>query len=163
MELTHFDNNGNARMVDISNKNITKRTAIATGCIRVSKETLGAIIDKKITKGDVFSVATTAGIMAIKKNFELIPMCHIILIDNATITWEINDKADLDDKCEIKCFAKVSCESKTGAEMEALSGASIALLTVYDMVKAVDKDMVITDIMLLEKTGGKSGDIKKNI
>ena len=163
MNLTHFDNVGNANMVDISDKNITKRTAIATGKILVSKKTLNTILDKKITKGDVFTVATTAGIMAIKKNYELIPMCHIISIDNAKITWDINSNENINGNCEIICKSYVSCTDKTGAEMEALTGASVSLLTIYDMVKSIDKNMVITDIMLVEKTGGKSGDYKKNI
>lgn len=159
MELTHFDENGNARMVDVGDKDITKRIAIAEGKIIVSKEVYNAIINKEIKKGDVLTVATTAGIMGVKKNFEIIPMCHILNITNAKIEWEINDNVLPNNNYEIKCICTVKCEGKTGVEMEALTGVSVALLTVYDMVKAIDKKMVISNIYLREKDGGKSGHI----
>lgn len=162
MELTHFDENGNARMVDVGDKEVTKRIAVAEGKIVVCKNVYDAIKNKEIKKGDVLTVATTAGIMGVKKNFEIIPMCHILNITNAKIEWEVNDTANADGLYEIKCICTVKCEGKTGVEMEALTGVSIALLTVYDMVKAIDKTMVIKDICLIEKDGGKSGHFVKS-
>ena len=162
MELTHFDENGNARMVDVGDKEVTKRIAVAEGKIVVCKNVYDAIKNKEIKKGDVLTVATTAGIMGVKKNFEIIPMCHILNITNAKIEWEVNDTANADGLYEIKCICTVKCEGKTGVEMEALTGVSIALLKVYDMVKAIDKTMVIKDICLIEKDGGKSGHFIKS-
>ena len=162
MELTHFDENGNARMVDVGDKEVTKRIAVAEGKIVVCKNVYDAIKNKEIKKGDVLTVATTAGIMGVKKNFEIIPMCHILNITNAKIEWEVNDTANTDGLYEIKCICTVKCEGKTGVEMEALTGVSVALLTVYDMVKAIDKTMVIKDICLIEKDGGKSGHFVKS-
>ncbi|MBP3200089.1 MAG: cyclic pyranopterin monophosphate synthase MoaC [Lachnospiraceae bacterium] len=162
MELTHFDENGNARMVDVGEKEVTKRIAVAEGKIVVCKNVYDAIKNKEIKKGDVLTVATTAGIMGVKKNFEIIPMCHILNITNAKIEWEINDTANEEGLYEIKCICTVKCEGKTGVEMEALTGVSVALLTVYDMVKAIDKTMVIKDINLIEKDGGKSGHYVKS-
>ncbi len=159
MELSHFDENGNARMVDVSNKEVTKRVAIASGKINIDEIAYDAIRNEKLKKGDVFAVATTAGIMAVKKNFEIIPMCHILNITHAEIKWKINDTPDKDGRYDINCKCIVECDGKTGVEMEALTGVSVALLTVYDMVKAVDKSMVISDIYLEEKDGGKSGHI----
>lgn len=159
MELTHFDENGNARMVDVGEKSITKRYAIASGKIFVSKEVFEAIKYKTVEKGDVLTVATTAGIMGVKKNYEIIPMCHTLNVTSAKIDWEINDIPLIDKNYEIICNCTVKCEGKTGVEMEALSGVSIALLTVYDMCKAIDKKMVIGNIYLKEKDGGKSGHI----
>lgn len=159
MELTHFDENGNARMVDVGEKEITKRIAIAEGKIEVSKEVYAAIKNKEIKKGDVLTVATTAGIMGVKKNFEIIPMCHILNITNAKIEWELNDTPLQNGNHEVKCICTVKCEGKTGVEMEALTGVSVALLTVYDMCKAIDKKMIIGNIYLKEKDGGKSGHI----
>ena len=153
MELTHFDENGNARMVDVSDKDKTSRTAVAEGFITLSREAFDAVTNKTISKGDVLTVAQTAGIMACKKTSELIPMCHLLVLDHASITFEM-----LDETCEIRTICTVSNEGKTGVEMEALSGVSVALLTIYDMCKAVDKHMVISRIHLLEKHGGKSGD-----
>lgn len=152
MELTHFDSNGNARMVDVSDKEITFRVAKAFGKIIVSDAIFDAIQNKEIKKGDVLTVATTAGIMGAKKCFELIPMCHILQLSKCAITWELKK-----DKNEVHCFSEVKCEGKTGVEMEAITAVSIALLTVYDMCKAIDKKMIISDIRLLEKQGGKSG------
>lgn len=159
MELTHFDENGNARMVDVGEKDITSRFAVASGKIFVCKEVYDAIKNKDVKKGDVLTVATTAGIMACKRTFELIPMCHILNLTSAKINWEMNDEQLPDGNYEIKCTCLVKCEGKTGVEMEALTGVSVALLTVYDMVKAIDKKMIIGDIYLKEKDGGKSGHI----
>lgn len=164
MELTHFDENGNARMVDVGDKDITKRIAIAKGSIKVSKQIFDAIKNKDVKKGDVLTVATTAGIMGCKKTFEMIPMCHILNLTNAKITWELvdeeKDNRDIfENPCEIICTCTVKCEGKTGVEMEAITGVSVALLTVYDMCKAIDKKMVIGNIFLAEKDGGKSGHI----
>lgn len=156
MELTHFDENGNARMVDVSSKDITLREAIAKGTINLNKETYDAIKNKSIKKGDVLTVATTAGIMGIKNTYSAIPMCHILNITHASITWEMDDNEN-----KITCIATVKCEGKTGVEMEALHGVTVALLTVYDMVKAIDKNMEITDIYLVKKSGGKSGTYEK--
>lgn len=156
MELTHFDENGNARMVDVSSKDITLREAIAKGTIKLNKETYDAIKNKSIKKGDVLTIATTAGIMGIKNTYSAIPMCHILNITHASITWEMNDNEN-----KITCIATVKCEGKTGVEMEALHGVTVALLTVYDMVKAIDKSMEITDIYLVKKSGGKSGTYEK--
>lgn len=163
MELTHFDENGNARMVDVSGKDVTHRVAVACGKIIVDELVYDAIVNKKVKKGDVFSVATTAGIMAVKKNFEIIPMCHILNITHASVSWKVNENPLSDGRYEIDCMCKVECEGKTGVEMEALTGVSVALLTVYDMVKAIDKGMIIKDIYLKEKDGGKSGHIVNNL
>lgn len=159
MEFTHFDENGNARMVDVGDKEVTKRFAIATGKIEVSKEIYDAIKNKNVKKGDVLTVATVAGIMACKKNFEIIPMCHILNLTGTSIDWDVNDKALSNGNYEITCNCTVKCEGKTGVEMEALTGVSVALLTVYDMCKAIDKKMIIGNIYLKEKDGGKSGHI----
>ncbi|MCQ2508144.1 MAG: cyclic pyranopterin monophosphate synthase MoaC [Dorea sp.] len=153
MEFTHFDLNGNAVMVDVSEKTPTNRTAIAEGTIQVSKEVFDAIAGKKVKKGDVLTVAQVAGIMGTKKTSELIPMCHLLNLSNAKVTFEMDEYTR-----EIKAFCKVKTEGKTGVEMEALTGVSVALLTIYDMCKAIDKRMVLKDIHLCEKTGGKSGE-----
>jgi len=155
MEFTHFDQKGNALMVDVSEKGITSRTALAEGKIRVSQEVFEAVAGKKVKKGDVLTVAQVAGIMGTKRTSELIPMCHLLNLTNAEITFEMNPQ-----KLEIKALCKVKTEGKTGVEMEALTGVSVALLTIYDMCKAIDKEMVIGDIHLCEKSGGKSGDFK---
>ncbi len=155
MEFTHFDQNGNARMVDVSGKEITQRVATAQGTIRVSHECFEAIQNKNVRKGDVLTVSQVAGIMGAKKTSDLIPMCHILNLTNASLTFETDS-----DACAITAFCTVKTEGKTGVEMEALTGVSVALLTIYDMCKAIDKRMVIEDIHLVEKTGGKSGDFK---
>ena len=154
MSLTHFDEKGNARMVDVSEKEVTSRQAIAKGIIKVSRVVYDAIADKKISKGDVLTVATAAGVMGAKKTWELIPMCHILLLTKCTIEWEM-----VPETCEIYCTCTVRCNGQTGVEMEALTGVSVALLTVYDMCKALDKNMEIGQIYLAEKEGGKSGHI----
>lgn len=152
-KLTHFDSNGNAIMVDVSNKKVTKRMAIATGKVKVSKETIDLILKGEIGKGDVFGVARVAGIMGMKNTSNLIPMCHPIMITGSSIDFEIDRE---NNEIIIKAMAKL--DNKTGVEMEALTGVSIAALTIYDMCKAVDKRMIIHDIHLVKKIGGKSGE-----
>ena len=151
MEFTHFDENKNAVMVDVSDKDITDRVAIATGRITLCDEAMEAIKGRKIKKGDVLTVAQVAGIMGQKRTSELIPMCHNINLTGSKITFEIEGN-------DIVVFSKAKTAGKTGVEMEALMGVNIALLTIYDMCKAVDKRMLISDVHLVEKKGGKSGD-----
>lgn len=151
-EFTHFDDMGNARMVDVSDKDITKRTAVAQGTISVSREVMDAVLGKKVKKGDVFTVAQTAGIMGTKRTSDLIPMCHPLGLTNAEVRFEADEEA-----CSITAICTAVTDGKTGVEMEALTGVSVALLTIYDMCKAIDKRMLIGDIHLVEKTGGKSG------
>lgn len=152
-KFTHFDNSGNARMVDVSEKNKTERVAIAVSKIKVSKETLELIKEGKIGKGDVLGVARVAGIMASKQTSNLIPMCHPLMISSCNIDFEINDE---ENSIEIKATVKIV--DKTGVEMEDLTAATISALTIYDMCKAIDKRMVIECTHLLKKTGGKSGE-----
>ena len=156
MDLTHFDEKGNARMVDVTDKNETERTAAAAGKIKVSPAVFKAVSEGSAAKGDVLTVATTAGIAGAKKTWELIPMCHIVPLTGCTIEWKLKEAS-----CEIECRCTARCTGKTGVEMEALHAVSAAALTVYDMCKAVQKDMVIDRICLLRKTGGKSGDINQ--
>jgi cyclic pyranopterin phosphate synthase len=156
MKLTHFDEEGKARMVDVSEKPLTMREAIATGSVHMKPETLRLIKDRQISKGDVLGVARVAGIMAAKKTSELIPMCHPLNITSVNIDFGIDEQKN---KVDIKSTVKIV--GQTGVEMEALTAASAAALTIYDMCKAVDKEMVISDIMLMEKRGGKSGEFKR--
>lgn len=151
MELTHFDENGKAVMVDVTDKDITVRTAVATGKITVNQEVYDAIDQGTVKKGDVLGVAATAGIMGAKRTSELIPMCHILPITNCHMKFERDSE-----KREIHCYCTVKVTGKTGVEMEALTGVSIALLTIYDMCKALDKHMKIGEVYLVDKTGGKS-------
>ncbi len=153
MEFSHFDNKGNAVMVDVTQKEETERIAIAEGTIKVNETILNKIKEGTMGKGDVLNVARIAGIMAAKKTFELIPMCHIILLTKCSVDFEIDEN-----KKEIKAVSTVKTTGKTGVEMEALTAVNITLLTIYDMCKAVDKGMVINNIHLVEKNGGKSGD-----
>lgn len=152
-KLTHFDNKGNAVMVDVSNKNETERIAIATGTVKASSETIELIKSGQIGKGDVLGVARVAGIMAMKNTSNLIPMCHPVMITASSIDFEIDSENN-----EIRITATSKVVHKTGVEMEALTGVSIAALTIYDMCKAVDKRMVIGDVHLVKKLGGKSGE-----
>lgn len=152
-EFTHFDSAGNAVMVDVSGKEETCRTAVAAGSIIVNEEIIAAVRGNSIQKGDVLGVARVAGIMAVKKTADLIPMCHTLIINKCSVDFDIEDESKT-----IRAVCTVKCDGKTGVEMEALTGASVALLTIYDMCKAVSKEMVITDVHLLTKTGGKSGD-----
>ena len=140
-------------MVDVSEKNATVRTASAVGTIRVNREIMDAVIHKTASKGDVLGVARVAGIMAAKRTWELIPMCHPLCIRKCTVDFETDEE-----RLEIRAVSTVKVEDVTGVEMEALTAVSAALLTVYDMCKAIDKRMELTGIHLLTKTGGKSGD-----
>jgi cyclic pyranopterin phosphate synthase len=149
--LSHFDKGGNAVMVDVSAKEITARTAVAKGVITVNAQTMAAILEGTSKKGDVLGVARIAGISAAKRSAELIPLCHPLIIDTCKIDFNIDE-----DKPQIEAVCTVKLSGKTGAEMEALTGVSVALLTVYDMCKAIDKAMVIGGIRLWEKSGGKS-------
>lgn len=151
MDFTHFNESGRAHMVEVSEKEDTKRIAVATGVIKMKKETVDMIKDGLIRKGDVLSVAQIGGIMGAKKTSDLIPMCHNIFLTGADISFNI-----LEDSIEIQ--SEVKTVGKTGVEMEALTAVSLAALTIYDMCKAVDKDMVIGDIKLIRKSGGKSGE-----
>ncbi len=153
-ELTHFDDHGNAVMVDVSNKDITARTAVAKGRIMVNADVMEAILNHTVKKGDVLGVARVAGIMAVKNTSSLIPMCHPLAINKCQIDFEVHRETG-----SIQAVCLVKTEGKTGVEMEALTGVTVALLTVYDMCKAIDKNMEITDVFLEKKTGGKSGDI----
>ncbi|MDY3249150.1 MAG: cyclic pyranopterin monophosphate synthase MoaC [Candidatus Choladocola sp.] len=152
-EFSHFDQAGNAMMVDVSEKQVTVRTAAATGTIKVNQEIMEAIQNRQVKKGDVLGVARVAGIMAAKRTWELIPMCHPLAIRKCTVDFETDPE-----KQEIRVIARVKVEEKTGVEMEALTAASVSLLTIYDMCKSIDRRMEITGVHLLEKTGGKSGD-----
>jgi cyclic pyranopterin phosphate synthase len=154
MELTHIDENGAARMVDVSGKAITVRTASAQAVITMKAETLKMITDGRAPKGDVFACARIAGIMAAKRTSDLIPMCHPIPIDSVKV--EIEAISDT----QVKVISYLKCTHKTGIEMEALTAASVAALTIYDMVKAVDRGMRIDDVLLLHKDGGKSGEYR---
>lgn len=149
--LTHLDESGAAHMVDVAGKGVTAREAVATGRIRMSAAALEAIRAGSLAKGDALAVARVAGIMAAKRTSALIPLCHPLPITRAAVSFAFEEDA-------IAVTATVATEGKTGVEMEALTAASIALLTVYDMGKALDKAMVIEDVRLLSKTGGKSGD-----
>ncbi len=151
MSLTHLDAEGSAHMVDIGGKAVTQRQAIATGRIIMSAQALTAIRDGLVKKGDVLAVARVAGIMAAKRTSDLIPLCHPLPLTNASIDFTF--EAD-----GIRVTATAATDGKTGVEMEALTAASTALLTIYDMAKAIDKAMVIEGICVLEKQGGKSGD-----
>ena len=150
--FTHFDEQGNAIMVDVSEKEATSRVAAASGKICVNAEVMDAVLHQKVKKGDVLGVARIAGIMAVKQTPHLIPMCHTLLISKCSVDFEIDKE-----KLEIKAICTVKVEGKTGVEMEALTGVSVTLLTIYDMCKAIDKRMEITDIRLESKEGGKSG------
>jgi cyclic pyranopterin phosphate synthase len=152
-DFTHFDNRGSAIIVDISGKETTVRSALAKGKISMSSEAIKAVLGGTAKKGDVLGIARIAGIMAVKKCAELIPLCHPLNFDKCTVDFNLNEK-----KLEIEARCLVKLAAKTGAEMEALTGVSVALLTIYDMCKALDKTMVISDIRLCEKSGGKSGD-----
>jgi len=154
--FTHFDKAGNARMVDVSDKPVTKREAVARGLVSMKKSTLELIKNSKVSKGDVLGVARVAGIMAAKKTSDLIPMCHPLNVASVEIDFNIDSK---NSKIHIESRAKIT--GSTGVEMEALTAVSVAALTIYDMCKAVDRGMIISDIMLVEKRGGKSGIFKR--
>ena len=155
-KLTHLNESGEAHMVDVGDKNVTAREAVAEGTIRMQPETLGLILSGGHKKGDVLAVARIAGIQAAKKTADLIPLCHAIPI--TAIEIELTpDEA----KSTLRCRATVRTQAQTGVEMAALTAVEIALLTIYDMCKAVDRGMTLTDIGLVSKTGGKSGDWRR--
>lgn len=154
MEFTHFNESGRAHMVDVGEKQDSKRIATAIGSIKMKKETVDLIKEGLIKKGDVLSVSQIGGIMGAKKTWNLIPMCHNIFLTGSDIKFNVLEN-------EIEIEATVSTVGKTGVEMEALTAVSMAALTIYDMCKAVDKDMVIANIMVVEKIGGKSGHYKR--
>ncbi|MCM1101517.1 MAG: cyclic pyranopterin monophosphate synthase MoaC [Clostridium sp.] len=150
-EFTHFDREGNAIMVDVTAKEDTERVAVAEGSIRVDEEVFDAIKNRTAAKGDVLGTARIAGIMAAKRTSDLIPMCHPLMLTKVTVDFDM----EADRRIRCRCTAKL--KGKTGVEMEALTGVSVALLTIYDMCKAMDRSMELSEIRLLEKSGGKSG------
>lgn len=152
-DFTHFNEEGRAKMVDVGEKSASRRTAVAAARVLVSPETFALIRDRGMKKGDVLAVAQIAGIMGAKRTPDLIPMCHPIGIDGIDLSLHLDES-----RCSVEIEATVSCDGRTGVEMEALTAVSTAALTVYDMCKAVQKDMVISDIRLLSKTGGVHGD-----
>lgn len=154
-EFTHFNDQGRARMVDVTEKAATFRRAAAAGEVQASKETLTAIQEGKLKKGDVLAVAQVAGIQAAKHCWELIPMCHPVPLTGVDIRFSLAEEP-----CRVEILAEVSCTGPTGVEMEALTAVSAAALTVYDMCKALQKDMRIEHIRLLAKSGGRSGDFR---
>ena len=151
-KFTHFDADGDAHMVDVGGKATTHRVAVATGSIFMQRETLRMILEKGHKKGDVLAVARIAGIMAAKRTAELIPLCHPLALTKITVNFEPDIRTSI-----IECKAQVETRGQTGVEMEALTAVQIALLTIYDMCKAVDRGMVMSNIGLQEKSGGKSG------
>ncbi|MDQ8036735.1 MAG: cyclic pyranopterin monophosphate synthase MoaC [Pedobacter sp.] len=155
--LTHLDEQGAARMVDVGEKAVTQRSASAEALVRMRPETLALIVDGKMPKGDVFAVARIAGIQAAKKTSDLIPLCHPLMLSSVKVELV----AEAQDAVRITATCKLA--GQTGVEMEALTAASVAALTLYDMCKAVDKGMVIEAVRLLEKTGGKSGDFRSDV
>ena len=154
-KMNHFDAQGNAVMVDVTEKRITDRTATAVGKIKVGKATFEAIQNGTAKKGDVLGVARVAGIMATKRTWELIPMCHPLLLGKCSVDFTM-----LPEELAVEARCTVRVAGQTGVEMEALTGATVALLTIYDMCKAIDKGMELEGVYLLRKTGGKSGDFR---
>ena len=152
-QLTHLDEQGHAIMVDVAAKAVTSRTAVAAGEVHMESATLQAIRSGDVPKGDVLSAARIAGIMAAKRTPDLIPLCHPLLLSKVAVEFTIDDVAN-----RVIITATVRCQGQTGVEMEALTAVSVAALTIYDMAKALDKAMIITNVRLLEKQGGKSGD-----
>ncbi|MBI3966501.1 MAG: cyclic pyranopterin monophosphate synthase MoaC [Chloroflexi bacterium] len=152
MSLTHFDESGRARMVDVSAKEVTTREATAAALVRMLPETLALVKAGQMAKGDVLGVAQVAGVMAAKRTWELIPMCHPIPLTGISLAFQIDEPS-----ATIEVRATVRCTGKTGVEMEALTAASVAALTIYDMCKAVDRGMTVESVRLLHKSGGKSG------
>jgi len=151
-DLTHFNQAGEAHMVDVGDKSITKRVAVAEGQIMMLDNTLDLIKQGNHKKGDVLGIARIAGIMAAKRTSDLIPLCHPLALTKVTVDFQI-----LEDDVAVQCRIQVETSGQTGVEMEALTAVQVALLTIYDMCKAVDRGMIMTDIRLLEKAGGKSG------
>ena len=155
--FTHFNDKGRAKMVNVGSKSSTTRSAVAAGRVLVSRETLEMIKSGGIKKGDVLSVAQVGGIMGAKRTPDIIPLCHNIAISGIDIDFELDEEQN-----SVEITACVSCSGQTGVEMEALTAVSVAALTIYDMCKAVQKDMIISDIRLIRKTGGKSGEYVRN-
>ena len=155
-DFNHFNEQGRAKMVDVGDKPPTRRTATAGARVLVSRETFELIRSGGMKKGDVLTVAQIAGVMGAKRTPDLIPMCHPILVDGIDLRLTLDEE-----RCSVEIRAAVSCDGRTGVEMEALTAASVAALTVYDMCKAVQKDMVITDVRLLDKTGGIHGEFHR--
>jgi len=155
-QLTHLDAQGRATMVDVDDKQVTSRTAIAAGEVRMQSATLAAIRDGDAPKGDVLAAARIAGIMAAKRTPELIPLCHTLMLSQVAVDFEIDEAGS-----RVLITAEVRCKGQTGVEMEALTAVSVAALTIYDMAKALEKTMVIDNIRLLAKSGGKSGDFRR--
>lgn len=153
MDFTHFNQQGRAKMVDVGEKPVTRRTAVAQARVQVNPTTFELIKTGGMKKGDVLTVAQIAGVMGVKRTPDLIPMCHPILVDGVNLTLSLEEETH-----EVLIRASVSCDGRTGVEMEALTAASVAALTVYDMCKAVQKDMIIREVRLMEKTGGVHGD-----
>ena len=156
MDFTHFNDQGRAKMVDVGEKSPTRRTATAAARVLVNENTFALIRSGGMKKGDVLTVAQVAGVMGAKRTPDLIPMCHPILMDGIDLSLHLDEA-----RCAVEIQATVSCDGRTGVEMEALTAVSTAALTVYDMCKAVQKDMVITDIRLIRKTGGVHGDFER--
>ena len=156
MDFTHFNDQGRAKMVDVGEKSPTRRTATAAARVLVNENTFALIRSGGMKKGDVLTVAQVAGVMGAKRTPDLIPMCHPILMDGIDLSLHLDEQ-----RCAVEIQATVSCDGRTGVEMEALTAVSTAALTVYDMCKAVQKDMVITDIRLIKKTGGVHGDFER--
>ena len=152
-DLTHIDERGRAKMVDVTEKAKTRREAMARGCVRLNAETYALAVGGKLKKGDVLAVAQVAGIMAAKRTSALLPMCHPVAITGVTVDFRLNEN---DSAIEIE--AAVACVGETGVEMEALTAVTVAALTVYDMCKSAQKDIIIDNIRLVSKSGGKSGD-----
>jgi cyclic pyranopterin monophosphate synthase len=150
--LTHFDAAGQAHMVDIADKSVTRRVAIAAGTIRMQPATLARVREGSAAKGDVLGIARIAAIQGAKRTSDLIPLCHPIALTRVTVEFMVDEASNA-----VHCQARAECDGKTGVEMEALTAVQVGLLTIYDMVKAIDRGMVITDVKLLEKHGGKSG------
>ena len=155
-DFTHFNDDGKARMVNVGEKTSTRRTAAAAGRVLVNEHTFRLIRSGGMKKGDVLTVAQIAGIMGAKKTSGLIPMCHPLMMNGIDLRFSLDEAS-----CAVNIEAEVSCDGKTGVEMEALTAVSVAALTIYDMCKAVQKDIVITDIRLLQKTGGIHGDFSR--
>ena len=156
-ELTHFNVEGRAKMVDVTEKSVTQRTAICSGKVYMQPETLKRIQDGKIAKGDVLAVAQVAGIMGAKKTPDIIPMCHPLLLTGVDISFTEYPEPDENGLCAIGIYATVKVGGQTGVEMEGLTAVAITALTIYDMCKAIDKGMILSEICLDKKTGGKSG------
>ena len=155
-DFTHFNDQGRAKMVDVGEKPVTRRTAVAAGRVLVSDHTFDLIKSGGMKKGDVLTVAQIAGVMGAKRTPDIIPMCHPILMDGINLELSLDEE-----RKSVEIRATVSCDGRTGVEMEALTAVSTAALTVYDMCKAVQRDMVITDVRLVSKTGGVHGDYKR--